>query len=160
MNILRSFVRLTGRALLAGSAHLTSEAVIAAPGTYGQQVVAAVLMGEAWGEGKTAMLAVAEVIRTRADAAGLSPLAIVQQPSQFSCLNGIEPRELIARFIRHADFKLALEISRRVYNRPQELPGITKSATHFNRAGTLAHWARGHQPVARFGTLNFYRLRD
>ena len=36
-------------------------------GTYGQQVVAAVLMAEAWGEGRDGMTAVAEVIRNRAD---------------------------------------------------------------------------------------------
>ncbi|MCC6234441.1 MAG: hypothetical protein IT580_17495, partial [Verrucomicrobiales bacterium] len=41
--------------------------------SYGQQVVAAVLMAEAWGEGEVAMTAVAEVIRLRSVRAGVSP---------------------------------------------------------------------------------------
>lgn len=126
--------------------------------TYGQQVVAAVLMAEAWGEGQTGMTAVAEVIRARAEAAGRSPLWVVQQPRQFSCLNRTEPRELIRRFGRHPDFDVALEIARRLYNSPEALAGIANGATHFERAGTRAYWTAGHQPVARIGRLHFYRL--
>jgi spore germination cell wall hydrolase CwlJ-like protein len=144
----------------AGWASLSGSAATSTRPTYGQQVVAAVLMGEAWGEGEAAMIAVAEVIRVRADAAGLSPLAVVQQPYQFSCLNGIEPRELIGKFQRHRDFELALRISRDMYNSPSELPGIANGATHFERVGNRAHWTRGQQPVARFGRLNFYRVRS
>ena len=128
--------------------------------TYGQQVVAAVLMAEAWGEGEAAMTAVAEVIRLRADAAGRSPLWVVQQPLQFSCLNGVEPRKLIRKYMRHRDFELALRIARRTYNRPEELAWIARGATHFERVGTRAHWTAGHQPVARFGRLDFYRLHN
>ncbi len=126
--------------------------------TYGQQVVAAVLMAEAGGEGEAAMVAVAEVIRLRADHAGMTPLAVVQQPFQFSCLNGIQPRKLIGRFQGRRDFEVALRISRRMYNSPERLPGIAMGATHFERAGTRPYWTRGLQPVARFGRLNFYRL--
>jgi N-acetylmuramoyl-L-alanine amidase len=133
-------------------------AAAAAAPTYGQQVVAAVLMAEAWGEGVTGMTAVAEVIQARAQAAGRSPLWVVQQPRQFSCLNRAEPRELIRRFWRHPDFDVALGIARRLYNSPQAVTGIAKGATHFERAGTRAYWTAGHQPVARIGRLHFYRL--
>jgi spore germination cell wall hydrolase CwlJ-like protein len=146
--------------MVAGMTQLAVAAPKPSPPTYGQQVVAAVLMSEAWSEGEAAMVAVAEVIRARADAAGLSPLAIVQQPFQFSCLNEIAPRELIVRCARHRDFQVALRISRCLYNTPELLPGIAKGATHFERVGTRAHWARGHQPVARLGALNFYRLQN
>jgi spore germination cell wall hydrolase CwlJ-like protein len=139
---------------------LSASASMSTRPTYGQQVVAAVLMGEAWGEGEAAMIAVAEVIRVRADAAGLSPLAVVQQPFQFSCLNGIQPQELIGKFLRHRDFEVALRICRGMYNSPRELPGIAKGATHFERVGTGAHWTRGQQPVARFGRLDFYRVQS
>jgi spore germination cell wall hydrolase CwlJ-like protein len=128
--------------------------------TYGQQVVAAVLMAEAWGEGEAAMTAVAEVIRRRADDAGRSPLWVVQQPLQFSCLNRVDPRKLIRKYMRHRDFELALRIAQRVYNRPEELAGIARGATHFERVGTRAYWTAGHQPIARIGRLDFYRLRN
>lgn len=129
------------------------------PPTYGQQVVAAVLMAEAWGEGEAAMTAVAEVIGLRAEQAGRSPLWVVQQPLQFSCLNRVEPRQLIRRFHRHRDFTVALGIARRLYNAPETLPGIARRATHFERAGTRAYWTAGHQPVVRIGRLDFYRIR-
>lgn len=144
-----------------GAAVWAAPAAAASPeATYGQQVVAAVLMAEAWSEGEAAMTAVAEVIRLRADAAGRSPLWVVKQPYQFSCLNGVEPPKLIRRFMRHPDFTLAVEIARRIYNRPEEMTWIARGATHFERVGTRAYWTRGHQPVARFGKLHFYRLPD
>jgi spore germination cell wall hydrolase CwlJ-like protein len=155
--------RRIGAMIILSFAEWTLLSASAAPSTrptYGQQVVAAVLMGEAWGEGEAAMIAVAEVIRVRADAAGLSPLAVVEQPFQFSCLNGIHPRELIGKFLRHRDFEVALRIARDMYNSPSELPGIAKGATHFERVGNRAHWTRGLQPVARFGRLDFYRIRS
>jgi spore germination cell wall hydrolase CwlJ-like protein len=144
----------------AGWVPLPASAATSTRPTYGQQVVAAVLMAEAWGEGEAAMIAVAEVIRVRADVAGLSPLAVVQQPLQFSCLNGIQPPALIRKFQRHRDFEVALRISRRMYNSPGELPGIAGGATHFERVGTRAYWARRLQPVARFGHLAFYRVQS
>lgn len=126
--------------------------------TYGQQVVAAVLMAEAWGEGPKAMTAVAEVIRLRADRAGLSPLAIVTQPWQFTCLNRTSPRALIRRFQNEPDFKIALGIARQMYNQPESLPGLARGATHFEHHQRRAHWTRGHRPVATLGQIAFYRI--
>jgi hypothetical protein len=74
------------------------------PAPYGQQVVAAVLMGEAWGEGEAAMTAVAEVIRRRADLKGISPLAVVVQPKQFTCLNRCSPEDLVPSFPERTRF--------------------------------------------------------
>lgn len=135
-----------------------SRAASATPATYGQQVVAAVLMGEAWGEGEKAMIAVAEVIRLRADRANLSPLAVVLKPRQFTCLNRTSPGDLIRRYHRQRDFEVALKIARQMYNQPESLPGHSAGATHFERVGTWAYWTRGHLPVARVGQLAFYRL--
>lgn len=126
--------------------------------TYGQQVVAAVLMGEAWGEGEAGMTAVAEVIRNRADAAKLSPLAVVTQRYQFTCLNRATPAKLVQKYCRHRDYQVALRIARQMYNRPQALPGHSRGATHFERHGTRADWTRGLQPVARVGRLSFFRV--
>ncbi|MCC7374853.1 MAG: cell wall hydrolase [Verrucomicrobiales bacterium] len=130
------------------------------PAPYGQQVVAAVLMGEAWGEGVPAMTAVAEVIRRRADLKGISPLAVVVQPKQFTCLNRCTPEELVRRFQDEPDFQKALRIARRLYNHPASLPGHSRGATHFERVGTRAYWSRGHQPVARLGQLAFYKITE
>lgn len=133
--------------------------VLANPrGTYGQQVVAAVLMAEAWGEGRDGMTAVAEVIRKRADEWGMSPLAVVKRVKHFSCLNGTRPELLLKKFHRKPDFVLALEIARTVYNTPSELPGFARGATHFHDHSKTPYWASGERPVAIIGNLSFYRL--
>ncbi|MCC6234970.1 MAG: cell wall hydrolase, partial [Verrucomicrobiales bacterium] len=126
--------------------------------SYGQQVVAAVLMAEAWGEGEVAMTAVAEVIRLRSVRAGVSPLAVVTRRRQFTCLNQTTPVALVRKFQGEEDFAVALRIARRIYHRPESLPGHARGATHFERVGTQAHWTRGHRPVAMVGKLAFYRL--
>ena len=127
-------------------------------GTYGQQVVAAVLMAEAWGEGQTGMTAVAEVIRTRADEWSISPLAVVKRVKHFSCLNAVRPEALVRKFHRKPDFLLALEIARTLYNTPQELPGFARGATHFHDHSKTPYWATGQSPVATIGTFSFHRL--
>ena len=126
-------------------------------GTYGQQVIAAVLLAEARGEGLRGMYAVAEVIRTRADHFGVSPLAVVKMRKQFSCLNGIKPPELIRSLNRDRGWEDALAIAKVLYNEPNRLPGIVSGATHFHSG--RAYWADGEEPVAVVGTLKFYRLR-
>ncbi len=128
-------------------------------GTYGQQVVAAVLMAEAWGEGKAAMTAVGEVIRLRADEWDMSPLAVVKRVKHFSCLNRTRPEALVRKFHREPDFRLALKIARTLYNTPQNLPGLARGATHFHDHSKTPYWANGQQPVAVIGKLSFYRLR-
>lgn len=124
--------------------------------TYGQQVVAAVIMGEAEGEGELGMLAVAEVIRTRADRRKLSPLAIVKQRKQFSCLNKVSPQQLIRMHWRKKEWKQALRISRLMYNEPEKLPGITKGSTHY--ANFVPYWAKGKKPVVKIGKHYFWNL--
>lgn len=124
--------------------------------TYGQQVVAAVLMAEAWGEGREGMIAVAEVIRNRADKEGISPLAIVKQPRQFTSLNNTTPPQLIRKFWKARDWEIALEISRMLYNEPEKLPGITNGADHYDNG--RPYWAKGRTPVAVVGSHKFYRL--
>lgn len=126
--------------------------------TYGQKVVAAVLMAEAWGEGPKAMTAVAEVIRTRADKWGVSPLAVVKRERHFSCLNQTTPEQLIRKFHDKEDFKVALTIARTMYNRPEHLPDFAEGATHFDALRNRPYWAQGKRPVAVIGKLAFYKL--
>ena len=59
--------------------------------TNGHQIVAAVLMAEARGEGEIRMTAVAEIIRNRAEEASESPVQIVLKQGAFSCLNESTP---------------------------------------------------------------------
>jgi hypothetical protein len=100
--------------------------------TYGQRIVAAVLMGEARGEGEIGMTAVAEVIRNRANAASKSPLQIVLKKGGFSCLKDTTPEALHRKFHRMKTYPMALGIAKTCYNTPEQLPNVTKGATFFD----------------------------
>lgn len=137
---------------LAFMAHASIQAA-----TYGQKVVAAVLLAEARGEGDRGMIAVAEVIRRRADQKGVSPLGVVR-PGAFSSLNGTSQDRLLRRFENHPLFVKAVEIARVMYNEPEHLGNLTQSATHFTHKNEKPYWSIGRSPVAVIGNHAFYRL--
>jgi spore germination cell wall hydrolase CwlJ-like protein len=130
--------------------------------TYQEKAVAAVLMGEAWGEGTTGMLAVGEVIRERSVRLNRTPLKVIAAGRRgihaFSCLNGTNLDALIRKFAKKPDYQRALRIARIVCRTPEQLPGITQGATHFVLATEQPYWAEGHQPVVVIGAHAFYRL--
>jgi spore germination cell wall hydrolase CwlJ-like protein len=131
--------------------------------TYQEKAVAAVLMGEAWGEGTTGMIAVGEVVRERSVRLNRTPLKVVTARGRgvhaFSCLNGTNIDALIRKFAKVSDYQTALEIARTVCRTPEQLPGITQGATHFVLATEQPYWAEGHEPVVVIGAHAFYRLR-
>ena len=131
----------------------------ASAATYGQKVVAAVLLAEARGEGETGMVAVAEVIRRRADQKGISPLLVVK-PGAFSSLNGKTHDQIVRQFENHPMFPQALRIARTLYNEPEKLRNITKGATHFTHKAETPYWAVNQTPVAVIGNHAFYRLAN
>ena len=124
--------------------------------TYGQQVVAAVLMAEAWGEGEIGMTAVAEVIRNRADKASKSPLQIVLKKGEFSCLNDTTPAALCQKFYRMRMYQTALRIAKTCYNTPEKLPNVTKGATFFDETRNSPFWLCDVRPVTIIGNHTFY----
>lgn len=134
--------------ILAGTSHAA---------TYGQQVVAAVLLAEARGEGEEGMRAVAEVIRRRAEQQGTSLLAVVK-PGAFSSMNGLSHDKILGKFQRHPLFPKALQIARIAYNEPAKLGNLTLQATHFTHKNEKPYWSEGHKPVAIIGNHAFYRL--
>lgn len=131
----------------------------ASAATYGQKVVAAVLLAEARGEGETGMVAVAEVIRRRADQKGISPLLVVK-PGAFSSLNGKTHDQIVRQFEHHPMFPQALRIARTLYNEPEKLRNITKGATHFTHKAETPYWAVNQTPVVVIGNHAFYRLAN
>jgi N-acetylmuramoyl-L-alanine amidase len=125
--------------------------------TYGQRMVAAVLVAEAGVDGTEGMTAVAEVIRNRADARGISPLAVVMQPGQFTPVTRAGSVDnLYFKHSRSKFYKEALRIAVIAYNTPEKLPGITKGATYFHVTNMPPYWANGLRPVATVGSHHFY----
>jgi N-acetylmuramoyl-L-alanine amidase len=125
--------------------------------TYGQRIVASVLMGEARGEGEIGMAAVAEVIRNRANAASKSPLAIVLKKGEFSCLNDTTPEALHQKFYRMKTYPMALRIAKTCYNTPEQLPNVTKGAIFFDSMKkNRPPWLGDVQLVTTIGNHRFY----
>jgi spore germination cell wall hydrolase CwlJ-like protein len=127
--------------------------------TYGQKMVAAVLVAEAGVDGIDGMTAVAEVIRRRADKHGTTMLAEVKRSGQFAAVRQAGSVEVLyQKFYGSNVYKEALQIARLAYNTPEKLPGIANGATHFHRTNTLPYWVQGRMPVATVGSHNFYDI--
>jgi N-acetylmuramoyl-L-alanine amidase len=123
-----------------------------------ERTVAAVLVAEAGGEGKTGMEAVAEVMLNRHLRRRSAIIDIVLQPAAFSCLNTSSPDRLYAGAARHRKFGEALEISRILFRHPEALPRQVNGADHYATAGTHPSWAEGVAPVAVVGHHLFWKL--
>ena len=141
-------------------AMLTVSAWAAESSTYGQRIVAAVLMGEAWGDGEAGMTAVAEVIHNRAIKTARTPLAVVLKKGEFSSLRRTTPEALYQRFCRKRDFQTALRIAKTCYNTPEKLPNLTRGASYFDRRENRPPWLGDVRLVACVGHQNFYVPKD
>lgn len=153
----RSVIRPMRHILILSGLVWVGSLMTAQAATYGQKVVAAVLLAEARGEGQTGMIAVAEVIRRRADQNNITPLAVVK-PGAFSSLNGKTHDQILREFQHHPMFPEALRIARLIYNEPEKLRDITHGATHFTNKRETPYWAVNQTPVAVIGNHAFYRL--
>ena len=146
--------------VLLSLALLAISASAAESSTYGQRIVAAVLMGEAWGEGEIGMTAVAEVIHNRAEKTAKTPLAVVLKKGEFSSLRRTTPEALYQKFCRKKDFRTALRLAKTCYNTPERLPNITRGASYYDRRENRPSWLGEVRLVACVGNQNFYVPKD
>lgn len=125
-----------------------------------QELIAAVLIGEAGGERYNAsekfswgMAAVLEVIWTRHLERRETFLEVLTARKQFSCLNGTTPRKLIETARQHPHWLSA-------YRLAETMPKtrLAKGANHFHEISVHPKWARGRKPVAIIGKHKFFRL--
>lgn len=121
------------------------------------ELVAAVLMGEARGEGQRGLGCVAAVIATRSARKGLTPLQVVAKKGWFSCLKGTTPEKLWHRYHGEPVFEQALAVSKKLHLAPEELPDV-RGATHFTEKKERPYWAKGLKPVVIVGNHAFYKL--
>ena len=118
------------------------------------ELVAAVLVSEAGIDREPGMIAVMEVVNTRATIRGSSHADVVRRPMQFSCLNGVKESDLIAKAKLHRMWGAAMLIA--------SSPGTTHStrgATHYESIHfKTPKWAKGKPVVAVVGRHKFYKL--
>lgn len=128
--------------------------------------LARTLWGEARGEGKEGMRAVANVILNRLEIAqkrgsfwwGNNIIQICQKPYQFSCWNRSDPnfRRLNMVERSNASFEDAFSIAKAAIS--GELKDITSGATHYHAISIEPYWAKGKSPCTTLGNHFFYKL--
>jgi spore germination cell wall hydrolase CwlJ-like protein len=120
-----------------------------------EELLAAVLIAEAGGEGEVGIRAVYEVIQNRVIERDLTPAQIVRQRFQFSCLNVETESSLVARARQHPQWGFAL---RTVH--AHRRTDLVKGANHYYAPalGPRPYWSRGLEPVAVIGGHSFFKL--
>ena len=119
-----------------------------------RQFCAATLILESGGEGREGMQAVWEVVWQRAKLRKLTPLGVVTQRKQFSCLNSITPGRAIATAQKHPMWRHAWGI----VSAPP-VTQLTGKADHYH-ATTIKppYWADATKATVTIGRHKFYRL--
>lgn len=131
-------------------------------------VLARTIWGEARGQVKGGMEAVASVVLNRVRIArerggfwwGNDIIQVCQKPFQFSCWNANDPNrpKLLAVDESNIHFATALRIARRaVYGR---LIDQTGGATHYHATYVSPKWAQGKKPSAVIGDHIFYAMPE
>ena len=125
-------------------------------------VLARTLWGEARGEGREGIEAVAAVIVNRMAARrwGATAAAVCRARRQFSCWNRRDPNRPKLERVDERDpaFALCREVAAAAL--AGRLADPTGGATHYHVCGLRPWWARGLEPCARIGAHLFYRGVD
>lgn len=122
-------------------------------------VLARTLWGEARGEGRAGMQAVACVIVNRAQDPGWwgrSVAEVCLKPWQFSCWLDSDPNraKLLAVTAVDKSFALGLQLAQAAM--AGKLADYTFGATHYHAVEIAPGWALGHTPCAVIGRHAFY----
>ncbi len=135
-----------------------------APSWEQRELIAAVIIAEAGGEGQKGMEAVYEVIWQRASLQERSYLAVITQRKQFSCLNGVKHDDLIKRMSKHKHYEwvrksLLIFPPLTVHTVPngQEKVNRNRADHYFAHKKVKPYWSNGKGKV--IGNHTFERHR-
>ena len=124
-----------------------------------ERICALTILGEARGEGKRGMFAVACVIQQRSAQRKLSPDKVCLEPSQFDTWTGKKERDLWHLW-KAKEMMYARELARYLCRDDVCLRDITNGADHFCTTKSNPYWVKGKKPVAIIGNHKFFRLND
>lgn len=115
------------------------------------ETVAATILGEARGEGKAGMYAVACIIQQRAIERKISPASVCIQRLQFSCNNkGVQ-----TNLLKTEEGKYAIQLSQNLANLDRSFIGFSN---HYHNSSVKPTWANGKSSVKKIGNHIFYKL--
>mgnify|MGYP001058418258 CR=1 FL=1 len=136
-----------------------------------REVVAMTILGEARGEGKAGMYAVATVINTRAINREITPRQVCLQSWQFSCWNDsdVNKAKLGELYLTHPMRDYAIRLAANITELKRS---YTKNADHYCHKSLDPYWSYRKvklnngkivriiiKPVAIIGNHKFYKLR-
>jgi len=136
-----------------------------------REVVAMTILGEARGEGKAGMYAVATVINTRVINRNKTPRQVCLQPWQFSCWNDsdVNKAKLGELYLTHPMRDYAIRLAANITELKKS---YTKNADHYCHKSLDPYWSYRKvklnngkivriiiKPVAIIGNHKFYKLR-
>lgn len=135
--------------------------------TYEQDIVAQTILGEARGEGKAGMYAVACVIKRRIQLKSYPNTAtkVCLEPSQFdywtkrSRVKWDDQNRANVRAILKTNSELSRYAKMLALNINRVDLSFTKNADHYCTLNTHNYWTRTSKPVAIIGEHKFYKLR-
>ena len=133
--------------------------VLLAMGAFGAEpsqrdVVAMTILGEARGEGKAGMYAVACVISQRAINRNKTAKQICLQRKQFSCWNG--GGEKLRALLNTPEATYAKMLATNINNLQRSYTG---NADHYCTLKTYNYWTRTSKPIKVIGNHKFFKLR-
>ena len=132
--------------------------------TVSERVVALTILGEARGEGKMGMYAVACVIQKRSLERALTPAKVCHEPWQFSIWNAgrgkVKKESELYYLWKSKSMMYARQLARHVCRSDIKLIDITEGADHFMRIDCNPDWVKEKKPVTIIGNHKFYRLND
>ena len=125
------------------------------------QIVAMTIWGEARGEGKAGMYAVACVISQRAINRGVTPAEVCLQRKQFSCWvnqfsSNQTPVSTFERKLKTKEGVYAMLLAKNIKGLHRK---FVKYADHYVTLKTQVYWINGHRPVIVIGNHKFFKLR-
>ncbi len=124
------------------------------------QVIAAVIVTEAGGEGQAGMRAVASVINNRAQASGQSPYFLVTRPGQFDGIraivkNEIRAEDFVIKCASHPRWAYSMLLAEKV--NAGTMPDTVYGSTHFHNLSLTPYWAKIFPFKVQIGRHRFYR---
>jgi hypothetical protein len=121
--------------------------------------VALTLLGEARGEKKIGMFAVACIIQQRVLERNLTPMQVCLEHRQFEVWTGKKERDLMHLWkVDHKIVMYARRLARYVCREGYRLADVTNGANHYCHVNSYPYWIKGKKPTKIIGRHKFFKL--
>ena len=130
--------------------------------TQEERIVALTILGEARGEKKIGMFAVACIIQQRVLERNLTPKQVCLEPYQFEIWNAgkgkIKKERELYYLWKSKEMMYARKLAKYVCREGFRLADVTNGANHFCHINSYPYWIKGKTPTKIIGRHKFFKL--